>query len=81
MLEDAVGYQPPDGLLRLTVPMMQGPRVLQLQKALFKAGFDVGEFDQVFGPQTEAMVIAFQAREGLVADGEVGPETAAALGF
>ena len=35
--------------------------------------------DAVFGPVTERAVKAFQAREGLVVDGVVGPRTRAAL--
>ncbi|MBX3629952.1 MAG: peptidoglycan-binding protein [Nitrosomonas sp.] len=34
-----------------------------------------------FGPTTHAAVIAFQAENGLVPDGIVGPRTSAALGL
>lgn len=50
-----------------------GRQVSLLQKALgVKA-------DGVFGPETEAAVIAFQRDRGIEADGVVGPETKAAL--
>ena len=37
--------------------------------------------DDKFGSQTQAAVIAYQASNGLVQDGRVGPQTSAALGF
>ena len=56
-----------------------GGRVRALQEALLARGFNPGELDGSFGPGTEAAVIAFQRSEGLLADGVVGPRTAAAL--
>lgn len=79
--EDEVPYTPPTRMLRLTAPLMRGPRVLALQTALSERGFSFGALDGIFGPQTEAGVQAFQLAEGLVPDGEVGPETSAALGL
>jgi putative chitinase len=58
-----------------------GPEVTELQKALQAAGFAPGAIDGMFGPGTEAAVLAFQQSEGLAADGIVGPNTAAALGL
>jgi peptidoglycan hydrolase-like protein with peptidoglycan-binding domain len=57
-----------------------GPAVIQLQTALKAAGFDPGPLDGVFGPRTEAAVIAFQKSKNLLVDGVVGPQTWAALG-
>lgn len=73
--------RPPRGLLRLESPFMRGPRVRALQQALVAAGVDPGPVDGVFGQATAVAVAAFQAREGLLVDGEVGPQTFAALGL
>lgn len=51
----------------------------RLQKLLLKAGFNPGAIDGIFGNGTQAAVIAFQRSEGLLADGIVGPRTAAAF--
>jgi putative chitinase len=58
-----------------------GADVTRLQTQLQAKGFPPGAIDGNFGPGTEAAVIAFQRSEDLVADGVVGPRTAAALGF
>src|SRR5438105_10201609 len=59
----------------------KGEDVLLLQRKLVEKGFSPGVIDGDFGPGTEAAVLAFQQSEGLLADGVVGPRTAAALGF
>ncbi len=56
-----------------------GDSVTALQQALATAGFNPGAIDGSFGPGTRAAVLAFQRSEQLVADGIVGPSTAAAL--
>lgn len=58
-----------------------GADVLALQKALAGKGFPPGNLDSRFGRGTEAAVAAFQASEGLLADGIAGPRTLAALGL
>jgi len=60
---------------------LSGPEVENLQKALKAQGFDPGLIDGVFGPGTEAAVIAFQKSEGLTADGIAGSKTQQALGL
>jgi putative chitinase len=56
-----------------------GPDVVTLQIRLTERGFSPGALDGDFGTATEAAVLAFQRGEGLLADGVVGPRTAAAL--
>ncbi len=49
--------------------------ILDLQKALKRAGFDPGPLDGISGPKTRAAIKAFQAARGLVVDGIAGPVT------
>ena len=59
---------------------MRGDKVVEIQTRVKASGYDPGRLDGVFGKQTAAAVHSFQLAKGLVADGEVGPLTAAALG-
>src|SRR5258706_8300082 len=54
---------PPPELLKLGDA---GAAVLELQRALDAAGVSPGELDGVFGPHTQAAVIAFQLAQGLL---------------
>lgn len=77
----AVVVPPPKSIIyRLVTPNMTGPVVKQIQRALALMGFHPGGIDGSFGPQMQAAVVAFQLAKGLIADGEVGPKTAKALG-
>lgn len=58
-----------------------GPEVKQIQQALKDKGFDPGVIDGLFGPGTEAAVVALQKSEGLAPDGIVGQQTLKALGI
>lgn len=52
-----------------------GPEVKKLQQQLQALGILRGTPEEYFGPQTEAAVIEFQTRQGLLADGVAGPST------
>ena len=61
---------PPAFVWRYQSPLMVGPEVGEIQKALRI------KVDNVYGPKTAAAVAVFQERHGgLVVDGEVGPLT------
>ncbi|MFF9777180.1 protein kinase [Streptomyces sp. NPDC013978] len=59
----------------------QGQRVVQVQCMLQKRGYGVGGsgVDGKFGKDTESAVKQFQSAKGLEVDGQVGPNTWAAL--
>ncbi len=59
-------------VLRLTDPMMSGDDVRQLQQRLIELGFSPGEADGIFGPMTEAAVVAFQTKRFGKANAMVG---------
>ena len=60
-------------------PMMRGDDVVELQTRLNALGFDAGRADGIFGPQTEAALVAFQRDAAVTVDRICGPETIAAL--
>ncbi len=60
-------------------PGMNGTAVTRVQEALKARGFYKDVVDGVFGPATEAAVMAFQRSVQLVPDGVVGPATWQAL--
>jgi N-acetylmuramoyl-L-alanine amidase len=72
---------PPGTVYRLTQPIMTGEKVKEIQEVLIGKGFDPGTPDGEFGPHTSAAVVAFQLSQGMLSDGEVGPQTAKALGI
>jgi hypothetical protein len=53
--------------------------VRKIQTKLFERGFNPVQIDGDYGVNTAIAVAAFQFFHGLVSDGEVGPDTAAAL--
>jgi peptidoglycan hydrolase-like protein with peptidoglycan-binding domain len=55
------------------------PAVRALQRRLTRLGYAPGPVDGRFGPRTQAAVLAFQTRQGLTADGLVGPRTGGRL--
>jgi len=65
----------------LSSPQMTGNIVKLIQQSLISRGFNPGRVDGIFGSDTAAATRAFQLSEGLLADGEVGSETAEMLGI
>ncbi|MBO4384426.1 MAG: spore cortex-lytic enzyme [Clostridia bacterium] len=59
----------------------RGDDVIKIQKALKKWGYYSGSVDGIFGSGTLAAVKSFQKKNGLKADGVVGPATAAKMGI
>lgn len=57
-----------------------GGSVTEVQKKLIQWGYLTGSADGKYGEKTRAAVLAFQRKNGLAADGRVGPTTAAAMG-
>lgn len=70
----------PGLIYRVTTPVMESDTVLTIQKALVRRRLNPGVLDGKYGAHTAAAVTAFQRAKGLMADGEVGPQTAQALG-
>lgn len=56
-----------------------GADVIELQTRLKAVGYDPGEIDGEFGPNTESAVKALQTAAGIAVDGEFGPDSLAAL--
>ena len=54
--------------------MMRGDSVLALQRNLNTIGYSLNA-DGIFGEDTQKAVIDFQGKNGLSADGIVGPNT------
>lgn len=59
----------------------RGETVKEMQRRLKKWGYYTGAVDGVFGAATKKAVVAFQKKNGLTADGVVGPATYRALGI
>ncbi len=56
-------------------------QVKTVQTKLKRWGYYTGSVDGIYGAKTKAAVKSFQKKNGLTADGIVGPKTAAALGM
>lgn len=67
---------------RETVPVqLKAKQVMELQQRLNKQGFSSGHVDGIWGPDTSAAVMNFQARNGLQATGQLDQKTLKALGI
>lgn len=62
-------------------PRLSRAQVIQLQEILNSKGFDSGEPDGIMGPATRRALRAYQAEQGLVADGYPGAEVLKRLGL
>ncbi len=69
-------FQISDDLLRVGD---QGPLVKAIQERLAALNYPVGRADGIFGSRLRSAVLAFQAENHLTTDGQIGPETRAAL--
>ena len=74
-----VAVQPSRDVLSLQEPLLRGPEVESVQKALIKAGFKI-KADGVYGRGTHNAVTQFQRRKGLNATGNIDEATRSALG-
>ena len=73
---DATDYELGDRILR---DGDYGADVAELQTRLKAVGYDPGEIDGEFGPNTESAVKALQTAAEITVDGEFGPDSLAAL--
>ena len=72
-------YRPPLLLYAIGAPNMIASTIMAIQRALAAAGFGPGPIDGIFGQGTAGATANYQRANGLVADGQVGVKTAAAL--
>lgn len=61
--------------LPLLKPGMEDAAVAAAQQLLYAKGYYTGDFDSIFGELTKRSVMAYQADNGLEADGEIGSQT------
>ena len=70
----SAGYQLGSRILYHRVPMMRGDDVAELQRQLNALGFDSGNVDGIFGPDTLQGLLDFQSNRRLAEDGLAGAE-------
>ena len=71
----------PSTIYAVGQPNMSAAKIKEIQTALAARGFTPGDVDGEYGTNTALAAAAFQRAQGLIADGEVGPDTAKALGI
>ena len=69
----------PTKVYQVPMPYMSGGKILLIQQARKAAGCDPIELDGVYGPHTATAVTNLQTSKGLLANGIVDTQTAAAL--
>ena len=70
----SAGFSLGSRILYHRVPMMRGDDVAELQRQLNSLGFDCGNVDGIFGPDTLRGLLEFQSNRGLAEDGLTGSE-------
>lgn len=70
----SAGYKLGSRFLYHRVPMMRGDDIADLQRRLNSLGFDAGNVDGIFGPDTLRGLLEFQSNRGLAEDGLLGSE-------
>jgi len=73
------GFALGDRLLYYRMPMLHGDDIGELQRRLNAIGFDAGDVDGIFGPDTLRAVLDFQHNRIMAEDGIVGPLVVAEL--
>lgn len=73
------GFRLGDRQLYLRMPMLHGDDVAELQRSLNAIGFDAGDVDGIFGPDTLRALIDFQHNRRLAEDGIAGPSVLSEL--
>ncbi len=73
------GFRLGDRMLYYRLPMLHGEDVATLQRDLNALGFDTGNVDGIFGPNTLRAVIDFQQNRLMAEDGVVGPQVVGEL--
>lgn len=71
----------PGKIYHIGASNMDSKVIENIQQKLLDGSIDPGPIDGIYGEKTAAAVAAFQEINGLVVDGEVGPQTAKALGI
>jgi len=75
----SAGYRLGSRILYHRVPMMRGDDVAELQRQLNSLGFDSGNVDGIFGPDTLRGLLEFQSNRVIAEDGLTGAEVVAEL--
>src|SRR5205807_1741365 len=78
---ETIAVKAPATLYALGAPNMDRAIIVKIQKALSSKGFNPGDINGEYERPTALAVAAFQDAQGLVVDGQVGPDTAGALGI
>ncbi len=73
------GYRLGDRMLYHRIPMMRGDDVAELQARLNSLGFDAGNVDGIFGPETLSGLLDFQRNRHMAEDGIAGLTVAGEL--